>query len=72
MNRAERRQYIRDMKREDRKGMATNCLICKSKTLHIAIPTENHLCDIVCNCCGTTVARNIEGCIPYTYVRWEG
>lgn len=69
MNRAERRKYIRDMKKDN---MATNCPICKGKTLHTAIPTENHLCDIVCECCGTTVARNIEGCIPYTYVRWEG
>ena len=73
MNRAERRKYIRDMKRDGTmKNMATNCLICKGKTLHTAIPTEKHLCDIVCECCGTTVARNVEGCIPYTYVRWEG
>ena len=73
MNRAERRKYLRDMKRDGTiKNMATNCPICKGKTLHIAIPTEKHLCDIVCESCGTTVARNIEGCIPYTYVRWEG
>ena len=73
MNREERRKYIRDIKRDGmKKNMATYCPICKGNTLHTSIPTEKHLCDIVCECCGTTVARNIEGCIPYAYIRWEG
>ena len=73
MNRAERRQYLRDVGHGKMlKDMATHCPICKGKTLHVAVPTEKHLCDIACERCGTTVARNIEGCIPYTYVRWKG
>lgn len=69
MNRAERREYLKSMKGND---MATNCPVCKRKALHISVPTEKHLCDIVCECCGTTAARNVEGCIPYTYIRWDG
>lgn len=72
MNRAERRKYLLDAKFGKMfRDMATHCPICKGKTLHVAVLSEKHLCDIVCECCGTTVARNIEGCIPYTYVRWE-
>lgn len=66
MNRAERRKYMREMKQDE---MASYCRICKHKTMHISVPTKDWTCDIVCECCGTTVARNVEGCIPYTYVR---
>lgn len=66
MNRAERRKYLRKMERDE---MATYCRICKHKTLHVSLPTYNHMCDIVCELCGTTEARDVDGCIPYTYVR---
>lgn len=68
MNRAERRQYLREMKGND---MATYCRVCKRKSMHISVPTKDCMCDIVCECCGTHVARNVEGCIPYTYVRFN-
>ena len=63
--RSERRKYLREMKGND---MATYCRVCKRKAMHISVPTKNYLCDIVCECCGTTVACNVAGCIAYTYV----
>ena len=43
MNRAEKREKLREMKRNP---MAKICPHCKNKTLHFAKPTQNYFCDV--------------------------
>ena len=68
MNRAERRQYSKEMKHDD---TASRCPICRAISRHICIPSKNNTCDIVCECSGTVAMRNVEGMIPMTYVRLD-
>jgi hypothetical protein len=65
MNRAERRERMREMKRDP---LAKMCPACKKKTLHVAKPTKDHLCDIVCEYCGATIEKDTRAAIPWTYV----
>lgn len=65
MNRAEKREKLREMKRNP---MAKICPHCKNKTLHFAKPTQNYLCDIVCLYCKKTIEKDSKTAIPWTYV----
>ena len=65
MNRQERREKLLEMKRDP---MAKICPHCKNKTLHVAKPTKNHLCDIVCLYCNETIAKDSNTANPWTYV----
>lgn len=68
MNRAERRKYIKENRNNN---MASYCPTCRGKTLHYTRPTEKHLCDVVCECCGKAAMQNMEGLIPMVYVHLD-
>lgn len=68
MNRADRRKYSREMKRDH---MASCCPICKKQARHISIPTGKNICNIVCECCGAVAKQNVEGVVPMVYVRLD-
>ncbi len=68
MNRAEKRQYIKDHRKDE---MASYCEVCKGKTLHYTRPTGKDLCDIVCECCGKAAIQNEKGIVPMVYVRLD-
>ena len=65
MNRAERRERLKEMKRNP---LSKICPACKKKTLHVAKPTKNHLCDIVCLYCDAIIVKDSNTVIPWTYV----
>lgn len=65
MNRAEKRQYIKDHRKD---AMASYCPTCKGKTLHYTRPTGKNLCDVVCECCGRAAMINLAGLIPMVYI----
>lgn len=65
MNRAERRELLRDMRKDP---LAKRCTVCGKKTRHIAVPTSNNLCNIVCEYCGAVLIRDSNTAIPMTYV----
>ena len=65
MNRAERRERLKEMKRDP---LAHKCPACGNKTLQVAKPTSNHLCDIVCLHCNAIIAKDSNTAIPWTYV----
>lgn len=68
MNRADRRKYSREMKRDN---MASCCPICKKQARHISIPVGKNLCNIVCEGCGAVAKQNVEGIVPMVYVRLD-
>jgi len=65
MNRTERRKRLKEMKRDP---LAHKCPVCKNKTLQVAKPTKNWLCDIVCEYCGAVIVKDSNTAIPWTYV----
>lgn len=65
MNRAERRELLREMKKDP---LAKKCPACGKKTRHIAVPTKNWLCDITCEYCGAVIVKDSNTAIPMTYV----
>lgn len=65
MNRQKRRERLREMKKNP---LSKICPACKNKTLHVAKPTKNYLCDIVCEYCGATIVKDSNTAIPWTYV----
>ncbi len=64
MNREERRKYARKVAKDP---MAKKCPICGKKSLFIAIPTKNHLCNIICELCKGTIEKDSNTANPYTY-----
>ena len=68
MNRADRRKYNRDMKRDH---MASRCPICKKQARHISVPVGKNFCNIVCEGCGAVAKQNVEGIVPMVYVRLD-
>ena len=65
MNREERRKQLKEMRRDPKSKI---CPHCKQKTLHVAKPTHDYLCDIICLYCGKTIAKDSNTAIPWTYV----
>lgn len=63
MNREERRKYAKQVAKDP---LAKKCPLCNKKTLFVAVPTKNHLCDIKCELCGGIITKDITA-IPYTY-----
>jgi transcription elongation factor Elf1 len=64
MNREERRKRERQIAKDP---MAKKCPICGKKSLFVAVPTKNHLCDIKCELCNGTIAKDSNTAIPFTY-----
>lgn len=64
MNREERRKYAKQVAKDP---MAKKCPLCGKKSMFIAIPTKNHLCDIKCELCKGIIAKDSNTAIPYTY-----
>lgn len=60
-NREERRKMLKEAKRDPR---AHICPACKKKTRHVAKPTKNHHCDIVCTYCGAVITKDSNTAIP--------
>jgi hypothetical protein len=63
MNREERRKRVKEIAKDKD---AKPCCLCGKKSLFVAIPTKNHLCNIKCILCNGIIAKDITA-IPYTY-----
>jgi hypothetical protein len=64
MNREERRKREREISKDKD---AKLCRLCGKKSLFVAIPTKNHLCDIKCVLCNGIIAKDSNTANPYTY-----
>ena len=64
MNRAERRAYAKKIAKDP---LSKKCPICGKKSLLIAIPTHDWLCDIKCELCGNVIEKDVDTGAPYIY-----
>lgn len=65
MNREERRKRMREYAKND---MAEKCPLCNKKSLFIAVPTKEWLCDVRCELCKGIVLKDCKDLIPMTCI----
>ena len=65
MNRAERRQRIKEYAKDPN---SEKCPLCNKKSLFVTIPKEDYLCDVRCELCGGIVLKDCRYLVPMVYV----
>lgn len=65
MNREERRKKMREYAKDDR---VEKCPLCNKKSLFVAFPKKEWLCDIRCEICGGIIAKDLSNLLPMTHV----